>query len=133
VTEKLPRISSLNPIVLPDQRRVMFDMVVENLPSSFSSITLTMPDMAAPGSTPSSSPQADVPSPYPDVELSILDSQRRPVVTTYIIEHKEAHISLTLHLRHPDIVEQYTARAELTYQQKTLQVVEVPFSLKQSS
>lgn len=130
MTHKLPTISSLKPVVLPDKRRVTFDLLVENLPTLFSNVTLTLPDLAgdAPGS--SSPPGANTPSPYPNIELSILNSQGQPVATTFIVEHKEKHTSLTLHLRRPELETQYTARAEMTYQDKTLEIVEVPFTLK---
>ncbi len=132
--KKLPKIASLNPVVLPDNRRVILEMVVEDLPAASANIVFMMPDLSdnpSPAKPPK--PDPDAPSPYPDVELSILNSRRRQVATLFIVEHKEQYTSLTLHLRAPDISGQYTARAEITHQGKTLDVVETPFALNQVS
>lgn len=117
-----PTITQLKPIVHSDKRRISMDMHVDNLPSAAGGITLTMP-----GDDPKP-PASEVP--YPDITLSILDDTGQVVATLFIVEHKEAHTSLTLHLRaEPDFNITYTARAEMTYQQDTLQTVEVPFTL----
>ncbi|HMQ52310.1 MAG TPA: hypothetical protein PKE64_19925 [Anaerolineae bacterium] len=124
MTTQIPRITSLKPIVLPDQKRVMMEMVVEDLPSLIANVSLDLPGPTDPASSPGSSPP-----PYPNIELSILDSQGRTVATALIVEHQEPFTNLTLHLRQPDVNENYTARAELTYQEQSLQLVEVPFTL----
>lgn len=129
MTNTLPKITSFNPIVLPDRRRVTLDMVVENLPTMFSNVAFTMPEL---GSTPPPKVEPGAPSPYPNIVLSILNSQRQEVASMLIVEHKEPHTALTLHLRVPNQNEQYTARAEMTYQNDTLDVVEVPFMLEQA-
>jgi hypothetical protein len=129
MTQTKPAIASLQPVVLPDNRRVTLEMVVENLPALFANVAFTMPDMLdAPPAKPSK-PPADAPSPYPNVELSILNSRRQQVANLFIVEHKERFTSLTMHLREPDMHEQYTARAEMTYQDQIIDVVEVPFTL----
>jgi hypothetical protein len=109
----------------------MFELVVDHLPNLFSNISLNMPGFGAPTSE-GPTPPANAPSPYPNVELSILNSQRHEVASVFIVEHKEKYTSLTLHLRSPDLNEQYIARAEMTYQDKTLDVVELPFTLDQA-
>lgn len=116
----------------------MMELVVEDLPTTFSNVAFMMPD--APdrpdlsGGPPPRPPKPDpeAPSPYPNIELSILNSQRQQVATLFIVEHKESYTSLTLHLHAPDVSEQYTARAEMTHQNKTIDVVEVPFTLHQT-
>jgi hypothetical protein len=127
MTDK-PKITSLHPMVLADKRRVTFEMVVDNLPVMSSNVFFTMPDIS---DTPPAPPQPDpeTPSPYPDIELSILNNQRQPVASLFIVEHKERRTSLTLHLPAPDPQDQYTARAEIIHQEQTLDVVEVPFKL----
>jgi len=129
VTQKKPKIVSLNPIVLGDNRRVMLEMVVEDLPTIFSNVVFAMPDLSPNPPTKPPKPDPDAPSPYPNIELSILNSQRHQIASLFIVENKEKHTSLTLHLRSSDIKEQYTARAEMTYLDKILDVVEVPFTL----
>ena len=131
MTEKKPSITLLQPIILEDKRRVTLEMVVENLPTTVSNVMFTMPDLSdtPPASPPKPNPNA--PSPYPDIELSILNSRRQQVTSLLIIEHKEKLSSLTLHIPSPDTREQYTARAEMTHQDQTLDVVEVPFTLNQ--
>lgn len=116
-----PKITTLRPIVLEDHRRVVLDMVVENLPTTTSNVTLTMP----------TGDIEDAPSsPYPNVVLSLLDSQGVEVATVLIVEHQEPHSQLTLHLRQPQLDETYTARAEMLWGDEVLEVVEVPFTLQ---
>lgn len=120
-----PSIASLQPNVLADKRRVTLEMVVKGLPPMINAF-FTMPDMEdAPAP-----PDPDQPSPYPNIELSILNSRRQPVAALYIVEHKEEESALTLHLRAPDLEEQYIARAEMIYQDQTIDVVEIPFTLQ---
>ena len=131
MTQKTPKIASLKPIAYQDNRRVMLEMVVENLPTIFSNVAFTMPGTTS--STPQQppKPEADSPSPYPNIELSIFNSQGHEVATLFIVEHKEEYTALTMHLRAPDVDEQYTAKATMTYQSNILDVVEVPFTLNQ--
>lgn len=132
MTEKKPKITSLQPIVLEDNRRVTFEMVVEGLPTAAPNVMFTMPDLSdAPPIRPPK-PDPNTPSPYPNIELSILNSHRQQVASLFIIEHKEKLSSLTLHLPAPDTREQYTARAEMTHQDQILEVVEIPFTLDQA-
>ena len=129
MTKKQPKITSLKPIVLADNRRVILEMVVEGLASPAPNNMLLMPDL--PGETAANAgppqPDPDGPSPYPNVELSLLNSRRQQVASLFIVEHKESHTDLTLHLRDPDPQEQYTARAEMSYAEETIDVVEIPF------
>jgi len=109
-------------------------MTVEDLPNTFSNVALMMPDLA--GNRPPQpppKPDPDAPSPYPNIQLSVLNSRHQQVATLFIIEHKEAFTSLTLHLRTaPTVDEQYIAKAEMTYQDETIDVVEVSFKLNQA-
>lgn len=131
MTEKKPRIASLQPVVLKDNRRVTLEMVVENLPPIFSNVTFAMPDLSNNQPARPARPDPNTPSPYPNIELSILNSRRQQVANLFIVEHKEKHTALTLHLPDPDLQERYTARAEMTYNEETLDVVEMPFTLNQ--
>ena len=131
MSEKKIKIASLQPIVLADKRRVTLEMTVENLPTTFSNITFMMPDITtAPASPPK--PDPDAPSPYPNIELSILNSRRQKIASLFIIEHSEKQSALTLHLPSPDPDEPYIARAEMTHNDETLDVVEIPFTLNQT-
>ncbi|MFN8453133.1 MAG: hypothetical protein U0401_00425 [Anaerolineae bacterium] len=126
-----PRIASLNPVVLEDNRRVTLELVVEDLPTTAAHIAFIMPDMLdAPPARPAK-PEANAPSPYPNLELSILNSRRQQIATLFIVEHKEPFTALTLHLRSPDPQEPYTARAEMTYQNEMIDELETPFALHQ--
>lgn len=130
-----PKISLLNPIVLPDNRRVTMEMVVENLPgiphgaSNMISFFDTPPASTAFGPVCGNPAAGAAEGPYPNVVLSILDSRQREVASLLIVEHKEPHTSLTLHLRAPDLQENYIARAEMTLDDEILEVVDVPFTL----
>ena len=129
MTEKKPTIASLQAVVLADNRRVTLEMVVENLPTTFANVAFSMPDMFDAPAVRPPKPAADTPSPYPNIELSILNSRRQQVASLFIVEHKEKFTSLTLHLSSPDVQEQYTARAEMTYLAEVIDSVETPFSL----
>lgn len=48
MTTPKPKIASLTPVVLPDQRRVMLELVVENLPTITTNVTLNIPGKPAP-------------------------------------------------------------------------------------
>ena len=132
MTEKKPAIASLQTVVLADNRRVTLEMVVENLPTTFANVAFSMPDMLDPPAVRPPKPATDAPSPYPNVELSILNSHRQQVASLFIVEHKEKFTSLTLHLSSPDVQEQYTARAEMTYMDEIIDVMETPFTLHQT-
>lgn len=131
MTQPLPKITALHPVVLPDNRRITLELTVENLPVTFANVLLTMPDELASAPGGPARPAPGAPSPYPNVELSILDSQRREVASLFIVEHKEDYTALTLHLRAPNPAEPYLARAEMTRNGQTLDVVEAPFTLHQ--
>lgn len=131
MTDQTPHIVAFKPIVLAGQRRVSLEMVVENLPTTSSNVMLMMPDMLESGPSAPPKPDPDAPSPYPNIELSILNSQRQQVARLFIVEHKEPRTALTLHLRTPDLEESYTARAEMSHEGQILDVVEVPFTLDQ--
>lgn len=133
MTAEKPRIASLKPIVLADNRRVTLEMVVEDLPAVFANLAFTMPDVSDSSPTRPPKPAADAPSPYPNIELSILNSRRQQIASLFIVEHKEKFTALTLHLPAPDPQERYTARAEMTYQDEIIDVVEISFSLNSAS
>ncbi len=126
-----PKIASLQPVVLGDNRRVTMELVVENLPAVLANVAFMLPDMLDAPPTRPPKPAADVPSPYPNLELSILNSRRQQIASLFIVEHKEQFTALTMHLREPDSQEDYTARAEMTYRDEILDVVETPFRLHQ--
>ncbi|RMF02659.1 MAG: hypothetical protein D6768_07710 [Chloroflexi bacterium] len=141
MTKNIPKITVLNPVVLPDNRRVMMEMVVENLPNAGAGSSCAVNFFDAPPVSPGTV-QPDVPpaagngdaartpSEYPDVELSILNGQRQEIASLLIVEHKEAVTSLTLHLRSvPNPADTYTARAHMTLNQQPIATVEVPFEL----
>jgi hypothetical protein len=133
MTAEKPRIASLKPIVLADNRRVTLEMVVEDLPAVLANLAFMMPDVSGRPPTQPPKPAADAPSPYPNIELSILNSHRQQIASLFIVEHKEKFTALTLHLPAPDPQEQYTARAEMTYQDEIIDIVEIPFSLNSAS
>ncbi len=125
-----PKISRLQLTVLPDNRRVTFEIEVAGLPTlptTFSNVML-MPDILPP-----QKPGPAAASPYPDIELSILNSRRQQIVSMIVVEHNETRASLTLHLPAADPQEQYTARAEMSYRDEIIDVVETPFNLHQTN
>lgn len=126
-----PRIASLNPIVLEDNRRVTLELVVEDLPVTFANVNLMMPDLLDVPPARPPKPDANTPSPYPNLELSILNSRRQQIASLFIVEHREQFTTLTIHLRVPDPQEQYTARAEMIYQDEMIDELETPFTLHQ--
>lgn len=127
-----PKIASLNPVVFPDKRRVMMELVVEDLPNHSANVALNIPGETEPDLS-LAEQAAGSPSPYPNIELAIIDSRGKTVATTFIVEHQEPFTNLTLHLREPEPQEQYIARAEMIYQEAILEVVEVPFTLAEAA
>ena len=139
--ENPPKITSLKPVVLPDNRRVTMELVVDNLPSvggkpfginlydtpPASRLPLTEDEFSDAKPDP---PSGRHENQYPDIELSIFNCDQQEVASLLIVEHKEPFTSLTLHLRSPQANERYTARAEMTYNDETLEIVEVPFTLE---
>lgn len=155
------RIELLTPQPFADLRRVLLTLHVSGLPAygpGASSNLLHFPDMPKPletQSTPSPTmPNVDLfvdrsapeqataedfpapgddrlPSPYPDVTLSILDQGGNEIATTFIVEYKESELDFTLHLRTPEPGATYTARAELVINDAVIQTVQVPFELKE--
>jgi len=119
-----PTIVSLQPIVLADNRRVTFDLEVENLPESVFNVNFI------PTADPLPRPDPSAPSPYPNVELSVVNNRGETIASLFIVEHKEPHTTLTLHLPAPDPAESYIARADMTYQDRLLDRVEVRFNLQ---
>jgi hypothetical protein len=139
--ENTPKIRSLKPVVLPDNRRVIMELVVDNLPSVFGgSFGIDLYDSPPTSNLPLSaekdtdvetgSPDVQHQSEFPDIELSIFNSDQQEVATLLIIEHKEPFTALTLHLRSPQVDGRYTARAKMTHDNKILEIVEVPFTLE---
>ncbi len=145
MSDKKFKISTLQPAVLPDNRRVTLEMTVEGLPNALnggfaacgvnrSANVSFFPDMSNEVTGPPSPPQPNEASQYPNVELSILNSRRQQVVNMFIIEHKEQNTALTLHLPATATPqERYTARAEISFGDEIVDVTETPFILNQAS
>ena len=131
MTTPKPKIASLTPVVLPDQRRVMLELVVENLPTITTNVTLNIPGEAGSTDQPTEHPLPGAND--PNVDVTIINSQGRTVASTFIVEHREEAVQLTLHLRQPDLNDRYIARAEVTYQEDVLDVVETSFTLTEAA
>jgi hypothetical protein len=128
------RIEALIPKPMPDGRRVLVTLRTAGLPpygpgmvaSTSTSAVPNVEDLTRP--TPA---QGDrLPSPYPDVDLSIYDRQGNEVAATFIVEHKEPDLDFTLHLRSVEPAGTYTVRATLTDGGQVTQVVEAPFEFR---
>jgi len=142
MSDKKFRISLLQPAVLPDNRRITLEMTVEGLPAPFggdfagcginrAANVSFFPEMSNEPGPPPTPPAPDEAEQYPNIELSILNSRRQQMVNLFIIEHKEQNTALTLHLPAPNPQEQYTARAEMSFADEIIDVVETPFILNQ--
>ena len=143
MTNPMPQLVSLTPIVLtPD--RVLLNLETTNFVKS-SNLFLDFDQMEdTPNPEPEDAPRLDPTeeqsrlaiedaiqnSPYPNVELLILDPDGHEVAQLFIVEHKEEQISMTMHLRRPRLGETYTARAEMTHARKRLQTLDTPFQLQ---
>ena len=143
MTNPMPKFVSLTPIVLtPD--RVLLNLETTNFAKS-TNLFLDFDQMEdTPNPVPDDSPGLDPTqeqsrldieeaiqnSPYPNVELLILDPDGQEVAQLFIVEHKEEQISMTLHLRRPRPGETYTARAEMIHARERLQILDIPFQLQ---
>jgi hypothetical protein len=132
------RIEALIPRPMPDGRRVLVTLRTAGLPpygpgmiaptsaSAAPNVELFAEDLTRP--TPAKGDR--LPSPYPDVDLSIYDRQGNEVAATFIVEHKEPDLDFTLHLRSVEPAGTYTVRATLTDGGQVTQVVEAPFEFR---
>lgn len=131
----MPEFVSLTPVVMGFDR-VLLNLETTNFRTK-TNLFLEFEPNAAEAST--TRPTADEPidleeimrnSPYPNVELAILDPEERQVASLFVVEHKEPFISMTMHIRRPRPGEIYTARAEMIHAQQTLQVMTTSFTLE---
>ncbi len=156
----IPQFVSVNPEVL-DERRVSVHIKTANLPElnrfgacfaapdqKFTSNISLNPDVSTPpplpGNTIPAPPaaaaentQADMTafeqSKFPVVEVNLVDAEKNLVAHSMIIEHQEPDLSITLHIRSPQVGQTYTAFAELIYHQELVHVVSAPFVLAVNS
>ena len=124
----IPKITSLRPIVSDDQKRVSLEMHVANLPDLLSNIML-MDESYDPSQGPPPKRDPSAPSPFPNVELALLDADRKVLADLLIVEHKEEYTALTLHIRTPNPTPTCFARAEMSHNNEVFDVVEVAFNL----
>jgi len=154
MTATPPKLVLLEPVAL-DSRRVMLTLKTTGFPPR-ANIPACMVNFAnsTPGTSvnfelnapppPTSEPPVKAPqsngktqddppeeeSPYPNVELSLLDADNNEVTQAMIIEHQEEDVSFTLHIPNPQMGQAYTARASMFYDQKLLQSLNTPFLLE---
>jgi len=160
MTATAPRLVLLEPFVL-DHRRVTLTLKTADLPPR-SNIPACMVNFAAPAAKPNATPAApldfeigaptspppplpkapqtngdagDDPfedTPYPNVELSLLDADDNEIAQAIIIDHQEEEISFTLHIRNPQLGHTYIARADMIHHRELLQTLDAPFVLEVS-
>lgn len=127
-----PEFVSLTPIAV-DSRRITLRLRTTNFPE-VSNIKLDLnPDSSRLNSPDSLKPdpaQAYLETPYPNVELSLLDQQNNPVAEVIVIEHQEETLELTLHLRNSQPDQPYIAQAVMSRGPEVLQTIQTPFTLK---
>jgi hypothetical protein len=134
VANSTPRFVSLTPLVISHER-VSLDLVTENFPvKSNVLLDFDLENSTVSTETPPNDSLQDPEdpirnSPYPNVELSIIDEDGSEVANLFIVEHKERRVSMTMHIRRPQPGKKYIARAEMVQNQSTLQTLTVPFIL----
>lgn len=136
MTNSVPQFVSLTPVVL-NPERVSLYLKTTNFPGKSNvSLDFDLGDGVAQQNLANQEledPEAMLRnSPYPNVELSILDDEHNEVAQVIIVEHKEENISLTLHIRHPQPDKTYIARADMIHNQQLIQTLTVPFKLQPS-
>lgn len=116
---------SLSPTVL-DYNRVVLTLRTDG----FASVPNVVFNFDSPAEAPN--PSGSVPSgaSYPNVDLTLVDEHGQIVSQITIIEHRQAELSLTLHLRRPQPDHPYTARAEMKDGETVLHTLGVSFILK---
>jgi hypothetical protein len=134
MTNSLPQFVLLEPTVL-DLNRVTLHLKTTGFPPvSNVSLNFTLPP-SEPVVDPQSPPDpAKIleQSPYPNVELNLLDENNQSVAQATIIEHKEKDFSFTLHLRNPQSGKKYTAQADMIHRQQIIHTVSTSFILENS-
>jgi hypothetical protein len=132
VTMTTPQLITLEPVVLTNNR-ISLNLVTKFPPQSNVALLNFEFDDTPPQQKSTPAPldldEAIRTSPYPNVELRILDEEHHEVASLFIVEHRDPNLSLMLHLRQPQPGKQYLAQADLIYQQKLLQTLTVPFGL----
>ena len=131
-----PRFVALETIIL-DYSRVILNLQTTDFPSpSNVALNFDLPNLPVddndndnhqPHTNNSNSLEN---SPYPNIELSLLDKDDRLIAQATIIEHREKAVSLTLHIRRPQPNNTYTAQADMVYNQKIIHSISTPFILK---
>ena len=135
MTNTMPQFVSLTPLVLSPER-VSLNLQTTNFPGK-SNVLLDF-NFRNDGPLPSKPADRDLEnpeelirnSPYPNVELSVLDDQHNEVAHMFIVEHKEEHISMTMHIHNPQPGKTYIARADMIHNQRLLQTLTIPFKLE---
>lgn len=136
MTNSVPQFVSLTPVVLSPERVSLY-LKTTNFPGK-SNVSLdfdlgdTVPQQNLTDQE-LEDPEAILRnSPYPNVELSILDDEHNEVAQVIVVAHKEENISLTLHIRHPQPGKTYIARADMIHNQQLIQTLTIPFKLQPS-
>ena len=69
----------------------------------------------------------------PNLDISLLTPEGRPVSSLSIVEALERHMDFTLHLRERELLPQYIGRVELYYEEGQVQdTFEVPLNIRPS-
>ncbi len=122
-----PKFVSLTPTVL-DEQRVTLALETTDFPPQ-SNIHLAL-DSAPDGPLEMDTARpAPYESPFPHVDLSILNENQQEVAHTFIVEHQEPYVALTLYIRHPQQGKIYTAQASMTFQGECLDTLKTVFTL----
>lgn len=123
----LPTITTLTPLLVAGKNQVAMDMRVENLPDITPNVTLTVPNQDTSLEVPPLS--SEFLSPYPNIILTIFNHHNEQLTSLFIVEHKEPHTTLTLHLPEKLPPGEYVGQAELLYAEKVIQTVTTLFHI----
>lgn len=69
-------------------------------------------------------------SPYPTMELALLDEDDKLVAQAMVVEHQEADVSFTLHIRRPQPGKTYTVMARMSKKDEDIHTVKTQFLLE---
>ena len=133
MTNAMPQLVSLTPVVV-GHKRVTLSLETINLPSQ-ANVRLDFDISTDPLSQQSKEQGFAEPeeiighTPYPNVELSILDDDHNPVAQLFVVENTEEFISMTMHIRRPKPGKTYIARADMLHNNQLIQTLTTPFQL----
>lgn len=123
-----PVFTSLKPSVL-DANRIVCRLTTENFPPR-PNVNLRLelsPAETTPAAPPSNPNQGLVDSPYPNVEVSLQTQDHYELAATFIVEHQETEVEVTLYTTELEHGATYIAKATMYRNDEIIATIQTTF------